>query len=108
MTGRADPRGAMDADAVVAALVHVRLGRVDAHPHPDHDVRRTRSSRRARCALSGSRDGVAGSLEGHEEAVARRVDLVALVIHESSSRIVRWCSARRLPEVSPETPCKLG
>ena len=73
MPGGADPRGAVDADADVALLVHEGLGRVDAHTHADL----VGAVLQCPLRVDRGRDRRSGPLEGHEEPVARGVYLVA-------------------------------
>ena len=73
VAGRADTRGAMDADPDVALLAHPRLTRVQAHAHSDCTSVRPALGRQVALSVDGGRDGVGSRAEGDEERIALRV-----------------------------------
>ena len=66
----------MHADADVAALVDVRLGRVDPHPHTELNVHWAESMKPVLCFYGGG-NRIPGSLEDDEKAVPGGIDLLA-------------------------------
>ena len=75
----ADPGRPVDADADVAVARGRRLGGMDGHPDPDRRSLRPALLRQRPLGIDGRADRIARPLERHEERVALRVDLVAVV-----------------------------
>ena len=86
VAGRAEAGGAVDIQADVAAGAEARLAGVQAHPHPDRDTLRPGilGQRSLRCHRG--RDGVGGTGEDDEEAVALGIDLPPAVGLEGRSQ----------------------
>ena len=93
VAGRADPSGAINRQARVAAAAGDRLARVQAHPHLDLDALGPRMREQSQLTLDGGQERIARAREGDEERVALGVHLVAAV-GSKAARNRRWCSAR--------------
>ena len=96
--GRADTRGAMDADPDVALLAHPRLTRVQAHAHFDGTPVRPALNRQVALSVDGGRDGVGSRAEGDEERIALRVHHPPLVGGEGTH-----AAAARARRASPRS-----
>ncbi len=86
VAGRADSRGAMDAEADVALFADGRLARVDPHAHQQLSVAGPRLTGELPLRRDGGRDRILRARERDEERVALRVDLTAAVGVERSSQ----------------------
>src|SRR5579862_5474164 len=74
VAGRSDSRSAVHVEADVALSARYRLTGVQAHPHLDW------AAGQSTLGPGGSRDGLGGARERHEERVPLRVDLDSVVL----------------------------
>ena len=106
VTGCADARGAVHADADVTLVRHERLRGMDAHAHAQRSVDAlVRVERPLRGDCGGN--GVSGSVESDEEPVPSSVDLVSIVLCQGCAD----CAVMRRPgvaEVGSESPDEIG